>query len=469
MTPNPEYKDFHILIVDDEIEYQRVFSLLLSRRGYQVLTCSDGQTALRLLAENEIDLIMTDLKMPGMDGLTLIQKVKETYPSIEIMVMTAFGSIESAVQAMKYGATGYFIKSSEPDSLFHDISRMARIKMLEKSNKIFQQQQNDDSDLFLESRCPAFLEALETCQKAADSGINVLLLGESGVGKEIFANYIHRLSSRSSHPLIAANCQVFGEGTVESELFGHEKGSFTGAVSRRIGRFEEANHGTLFLDEIGDLPLSFQGKLLRTLETRSIERIGSNRPIELDFRLICATNKNLQKEIAEGRFREDLLYRINTLTVSIPPLRERKEDLPAMIDFFLRRIGMEQKKKIAGIQPDLYQALLDYDYPGNVRELRNILERMVALCDGSMLSGSFPVPLSLSSGPAEAEDTLPAAESAAAFTCLRDARADFEKQYIEDVLRSTGGNVTEAAEVLQITKRQLWNKISEYGIHRTEL
>ena len=296
---NPENKDFHILVVDDEIEYQRAFSLILSRQGFHVLTCSDGQTALEMLAENEIDLVMTDLKMPGMDGLTLIQKVKEAYPSIELMIITAFGSIESAVQAMKYGATGYFIKSSDPESLLLDINRMVRIKSLEKSNQIFQQQQNEDTDLFLDSKTPAFLEVLETCQKAASSGINVLLLGESGVGKEVFANYIHRLSDRSHHHLIPVNCQVFGEGTIESELFGHEKGSFTGAVGRRIGRFEEANHGTLFLDEIGDLPLSVQGKLLRTLETRTIERVGSNRPIELNLRLICATNKDLQKEIAD--------------------------------------------------------------------------------------------------------------------------------------------------------------------------
>lgn len=463
---NPENKDFHILVVDDEIEYQRAFSLILSRQGFHVLTCSDGQTALEMLAENEIDLVMTDLKMPGMDGLTLIQKVKEAYPSIELMIITAFGSIESAVQAMKYGATGYFIKSSDPESLLLDINRMVRIKSLEKSNQIFQQQQNEDTDLFLDSKTPAFLEVLETCQKAASSGINVLLLGESGVGKEVFANYIHRLSERRHHHLIPVNCQVFGDGTIESELFGHEKGSFTGAVGRRIGRFEEANHGTLFLDEIGDLPLSVQGKLLRTLETRTIERVGSNRPIELNLRLICATNKDLQKEIADGRFREDLLYRINTLTITIPPLRERKEDLPCLIEYFLRRICREQKKKITSVSPETLDALLRYDYPGNVRELRNILERMVALSDGSVLQGRFPYAPAF---PAKSTvtDTIPA--GSAAFSCLRDARAQFEKDYIERVLKHTGGNVTDAAEILQITKRQLWNKISEYGIHRTAL
>ena len=464
---HPENKDFHILVVDDEIEYQRAFSLILSRKGFHVLTCSDGQTALNILSENEIDLVMTDLKMPGMDGLTLIQKVKESYPSIELMIVTAFGSIESAVQAMKYGATGYFIKSSDPESLLIDINRMVRIKHLEKSNQILLQQQDDDNDLFLESHTPAFLEALETCKKAAASGINILLLGESGVGKEVFANYIHRLSDRNKHHLIPVNCQVFGDGTIESELFGHEKGSFTGAVGRRIGRFEEANHGTIFLDEIGDLPLSVQGKLLRTLETRTIERVGSNRPIDLDLRLICATNKDLQKEITEGLFREDLLYRINALTITIPPLRQRKPDLPGLIEYFLQRICRDQKKKITSVSAETMDALLQYDYPGNVRELRNILERMVALSEGPVLQGGFPyAPTTLAksaiSGDLPNNTNLP-------FASLRDARAQFEKDYIERTLKHTNGNVTEASDILQITKRQLWNKISEYGIQRTSL
>ena len=456
-------RDFCILIVDDEIEYQRAFSMILSRNGFQVLTCSDGQTALDMLAENEIDLVMTDLKMPGMDGLTLIQKVKSEYPAIELMVMTAFGSIESAVQAMKYGATGYFIKSSDPQGLLIDINRMVRIKTLEKANQILLQQQGEGVDLFLDTRTPEFRRVLETCQKAAGSSINILLLGESGTGKEVLAKYIHRLSARKKHPLIPVNCQVFGEGTIESELFGHEKGSFTGAVGRRIGRFEEANHGTLFLDEIGDLPLSVQGKLLRTLESRTIERVGSNSPIELDLRLICATNKDLQAEIAAQQFREDLFYRINTLTITIPPLRERKADLPLLIPYFLQRICMDQKKKITSVAPETMEVLLAYDYPGNIRELRNVLERMVALNEGEILRGSFPQSLTDDRCVAVKEGSR---QDTASFVCLREARAEFEKQYIEEALKHTGGNVTAAASLLQITKRQLWNKLSEYHIQR---
>lgn len=471
MKMNTDNKDFRILVVDDEVEYQRVFSLILSKKGYQVLTCSGGKRALELLSENEIDLIMTDLKMPEMDGLTLVEKVKASYPNIEIMIITAFGSIESAVKAMKYGANGYFIKSNDPESLLVDVQRIAKIKKLEKSNTILQRQKKASSDFFLDSKCPAVLQILETCQKAASSGINVLLLGESGVGKEVFANYIHRLSDRKDYHLIPVNCQVFGEGTVESELFGHEKGSFTGALSRRIGRFEEANHGTLFLDEIGDLPVNFQGKLLRTLETRTIERVGSNRPIELDLRFICATNKDLMKEIAQGRFREDLLYRINTLTITIPPLRERKEDLPGFIQYFLNRICSEQKKKILSVAPETMNALLCYDYPGNVRELRNILERMVALNEGSVLCSQVPFAYETNAVTAadEGMDGIWDRTVPKNFSSLRQERARFEKDYIEQVLRSTGGNVAEAANVMQITKRQLWNKISEYEIERNSL
>lgn len=460
---NVANKDFSILVVDDEIEYQRAFSMILSRNGFKVLTCSDGHAALNILSENEVDLVMTDLKMPGMDGLTLIQEVKRKYPTIELMVITAFGSIESAVQAIKYGATGYFIKSSDPEGLIIDINRMVRIKSLEKSNQILLQQQSNEDDLFLETRTPAFRQVLDTCKKAAASNINVLLLGESGTGKEVLAKYIHRCSGRSNHHLIPVNCQVFGEGTIESELFGHEKGSFTGALGRRIGRFEEANHGTLFLDEIGDLPLSVQGKLLRTLESRTIERVGSNSPIELDLRLICATNKDLQAEITRERFREDLFYRINTLTITLPPLRERKPDLPILIPYFLRRICQEQKKRISSVAPDTMEALLKYDYPGNLRELRNILERMVALNEGDVLHGNFQGTIANQESIELDVDRSIDTES---FMCLREARAEFEKEYIEKALKCTGGNVTAAAELLKITRRQLCNKLSEYHIHR---
>lgn len=451
--------DFTILIVDDEIEYQRAFSFILTSNGYQVLTCSNGQEALENLSRNPVDLVMTDLKMPGMDGMELVQRVKDIYPDIEIMIITAFGTIESAVQAMKHGATGYFIKSSDPSTLLLDINRMAKIKKLEKTNQILRQQNGTGSAPFLDSKNPEFRRLLEMCRKAADSGINVLLLGESGVGKEVLAQYIHRLSDRRDQPFIPVNCQVFADSMVESELFGHEKGAFTGADQRRVGRFEAANHGTLFLDEIGDLPMSTQGKLLRTLENKTVERIGSNQPIDLDIRLISATNKDLNREIADGVFREDLLYRINTLTLTIPPLRDRQEDISDLIQYFLHQIQLEQKKKILTIEPDTLDFLLHYSYPGNIRELKNILERMVALSENGVLrrcDEGICISEQKISPPTGDIPPLP----------LRDARAKFEKDYIEKILHTVNGNVSKASQLLGITSRQLWNKISEYDIEK---
>lgn len=454
-------KSFHILVADDEEEYQTVFSMILSEHGYDVVTCANGEDALRILCSQEINLIMTDLKMPGMSGLELIQRAKEYDRDVEIMVITAFGSIESAVQAMKFGANGYFVKSSDPpETLLADVARIAKIKRLQTSNEILRQQR-PSPQIFLNTKNKQFEEILDNCEKAASTGINILLLGESGVGKEVIANYIHSKSERSDNHLIAVNCQVFSDGTIESELFGHEKGSFTGAVGKRIGRFEEANFGTLFLDEIGDLPIPTQGKLLRTLERRAIERVGSNKSIDLNIRLISATNKDLNEEIRQGRFREDLLYRINALTITIPPLRERKEDLPGLIDFFLQGIERDQKKKITRIDDEVTRFLLNYDYPGNVRELKNILERLAALSEGGRLRAK-DIQFQLVVHPQNVCSDAPLSE-----VPLRDARAKFESSYIQNILDHHNGSAAESAQVLGITRRQLWNKISEYGLKTT--
>lgn len=451
-------KNYKILIVDDEIEYQRVFSFLLNRNGYSTATCSSGKEALEILKKQEIDLVMTDLKMPQMDGVELVKAIKKDYEDIEVIIITAYGSIESAVEAMQYGAAGYSIKNSNPQALLADVDRIAKIKILEREKKILIEHSREPEDFFLKSSNREMNSILETCRQVAASNINVLILGESGVGKEVIARYIHSLSDRNQNMFIPVNCQVFSEGTLESELFGHEKGAFTGASEKRIGRFEAANHGTLFLDEIGDIPLYLQGKLLRAIENKEIERVGSNRPIELDIRLISATNKKLDKEIADGSFREDLLYRINTITIVVPPLRSRKEDIPDLIDFFLRRIEKEQKKKILHIEPLTLDFLYNYDYPGNIRELKNLLERMVALSeDGTLRSRNIAMNQDrTSTSEGKNKEVLP----------LRTARGIFEKEHIERTLEITKGNVAQAAELLQITKRQLWNKISEYDIKK---
>ena len=296
------------------------------------------------------------------------------------------------------------------------------------------------------------------CDRTADTDISILLLGESGVGKEVIANYIHGKSNRKNEPFVPVNCQVFPEGVIESELFGHEKGAFTGAVGSRTGKFEEANYGTLFLDEIGDLPVTTQGKLLRALETKSIQKVGSNRSINLDVRFIFATNKDLYREIENGNFRDDLLYRINTLTLTIPPLRERREDLPGLIDFFVTQTANDQKKKNVTIDDDVMDYLLNYDYPGNVRELRNIIERMIALSiDGRVTSKEILMNSRNSSGIYTIQGEL---------QDLRTARGAFEKNYITDSLRKNDWNVEKTAVSLGITSRQLWNKIKQYDIQK---
>lgn len=460
MENTAEKKNYRIMVVDDEPEYQRVFSYILKKNGYQTIACSGAREALDKLSSCEVDLVMTDLKMPDMDGIELVKEVKKRYEDTDIMVITAFGSIESAVEAMKYGACGYSIKNSDPEVLLADIDRLSKIKLLERENSLLAEQSGykDSGDMMLQSKSPAYRELLETCRQVADTDINILLLGESGAGKEVVARYIHELSMRKKQHFIPVNCQVFSEGTLESELFGHEKGAFTGASEKHIGRFEAANHGTLFLDEIGDMPLKLQGKLLRVLENKEIERVGGNKPIELDIRLISATNKDLDEEIAQGVFREDLLYRINTITITVPPLRQRKEDLPLLIDSLLRRIEKDQKKKILEIEPVTMDFLYQYDYPGNVRELKNLLERMVALSeDGVLRSRGF----SGSPSAAAAAEQVPLPQ---AVLPLRTARGIFEKEHIENALAATDGNVAAAAKLLEITKRQLWNKIAEYKI-----
>ncbi len=451
-------RNYRILIVDDEIEYQNVVSLILEDAGYSAAACSNGREALEYLKNNDVDLVITDLRMPVMTGTELIENIRQMELDVDILVVTAYGSIEGAVDAIRLGAADYFVKSSNLDELIMKVDRIARMKRLEHKADILLKNQNAE-EVFLDSKNPQYCQLLDMCNRTADTNINILLLGESGVGKEVVANYIHRISNRADEPFIPVNCQVFPEGVIESELFGHEKGSFTGAVGNRIGKFEEANYGTLFLDEIGDLPLMTQGKLLRALETRSIERIGSNKRINLDVRFIFATNKNLNKEIEQGAFRDDLLYRINTLTLTIPPLRERREDLPGLIDFFVRKTEIDQKKKDIRIDEEVMDHLLRYDYPGNIRELKNIIERMIALSRGGRVT--------------MAELMLPGGSSFSMFgrgeiTTLREARGEFERKYIEAALRKNDWNVEKCAAVLGITSRQLWNKIGQYELHRPE-
>lgn len=451
-------KNYNILIVDDEIEYQNVVSLILSEQGYSTFSCGNGKEALDFLAKKNVDLIITDLRMPVMSGDQLIAKLNEQGYEGDILVVTAYGSIESAVDAIRQGATDYFVKSGDMDELILKVNRIEKMHHIQLKNQVLINNQNREQ-LYLESKNSQFQKMLDMCMRTADTDINILLLGESGVGKEVVANYIHENSHRATEPFVPVNCQVFPEGVIESELFGHEKGAFTGAVDSRKGKFEEANYGTLFLDEIGDLPVTTQGKLLRALETKTIERVGSNKRIDLDVRFISATNKELTKAIEEGVFRDDLYYRINTLTLTIPPLRDRREDLPGLIEFFAERTAQDQKKKDIRIDGDVMEFLLKYDYPGNVRELRNIIERMIALSrDGVVTMGELFMPMERGDGSSFGAEDMSGT--------LREARGEFEKKFIAKSLEENNWNVEHTASALGITSRQLWNKIGQYKIQR---
>lgn len=446
--------DFKILVVDDEEEYTDAYSLILSNIGYTVLVSSSGEECLKILEAVNVDAVITDIKMAGMDGLELLQKIKESYDLCEVIMVTGYGSIKSAIQAMKQGAFGYFIKGESPDLLLLEIEKLVKMKKLkEMALKI---KTSPCAEYMIHTKNKSFSNLLHIAQKASQSDSNILILGESGTGKEVLAKFIHHESQRAGNPFIPVNCQMFSDGVLESELFGHEKGAFTGAIERRIGRFEEADSGTLFLDEVGEIPLSTQAKLLRALENRSFERLGSNKPIHVNIRIISATNRILEDAIKSGIFREDLLYRINTITLHIPPLRERKEDLDAFIGFFVAKFQMEMKKEINGLEDGLSEILINYDYPGNIRELRNIIERLVVLSDDKTLHKKHL--------PDSMRETSSINTPIATVKSLKEIREEAEAAYITSILKDCGGNVSKTAKLLDLSRRQLFNKISDYGI-----
>ncbi len=444
-----------ILIVDDEQEYRDTFRMILEAKGYTVGEASDGQQALEILNREYFPIVLSDVIMPGMGGLSLLNEIVSSYRErIEVIMVTGYGSVDSAVEAMRNGAFGYFIKTRNPDELMADIEKARKLLLLRTQNEYLRNNQAADRAI-LHSSSSRMQQIFATAEAVAGSRSNVLLLGESGVGKEVIAEMIHGRSARARMPFVAINCQFFSDSLMESELFGYEKGAFTGALGRRIGRFEEASGGTIFLDEIGEIALNTQVKLLRVLENRKIERIGSNKQIDVDFRLINATNRNLNQALRSGLFREDLFYRINTITLEIPPLRERREDIPDMIDFFVARYGTEMKKEIRGVEASTRRYLLSYDYPGNIRELKNMIERMVVLSpDGLLRLDALSLKQEPDAARAHPGKLLP----------YREARKEFEVRYIQDLMHSTANNITKAAEIMGISRRQLFNKITEYGL-----
>lgn len=443
-----------ILVVDDEVQYQEVINMILQSEGYKTKAASSGEEALEILKKEEFHLVLTDLKMNGMDGIHLLEEIKNNYIDTYVMLITGFGTIKNAVEAMKKGAFGYFIKGNNPGELLSEIEKVK--KEYESTKKV----EKINSKFLLDTKNYNFRKILEIAKKAASANVNVLITGESGTGKEVMARFIYENSKRKNEKFVPVNCQAFSSGLLESELFGHEKGSFTGAFNKRIGRFEEAHGGTLFLDEVGEIDLNTQVKLLRVLENRTIEKIGSNKPIDVDFRLICATNKDFCEAIENKEFREDLFYRINTISIHLPSLKERKEDLPMLIDFFLKKSSAKYNKKIIKVEDDVINHLLNYEYKGNIRELKNILDRLVVLSENGIIRKEFvsanvqPNIESDCGNFIKLEDIKP----------LKEIKQEAEANYIKKVLERFNGNITKSAEYLEISRRQLFNKIVEYNV-----
>lgn len=436
-----------ILIVDDEIEYANVMKKIIKKKGYEVNVALSGLEAISIIEKDKsYDLVLSDLIMDKMNGVELLENIKIINKDIEVILVTGYGTIENAVDAMKKGAFSYFIKSNPTKDLLNEIQKVKESIDLKSPKKT-----RDEFKLTTKSK--KFKDIIKIAEKVAISDINILILGESGVGKDVLARYIHNLSNRKDNAFVAVNCCAFSDGLLESELFGHEKGAFTGANERRKGRFELANRGTLFLDEIGDVSLDVQVKLLRTLENGIIERLGSNKQIKSDFRLISATNKNFKEEIEKGSIREDFFYRISTISITIPPLRERKEDLNELIKFFIKKYEYKYNKKINKIDSEIMDFLTTYDYPGNIRELKNIINRMIILSENGKIS----------------KECLPSINKNENFEKitikpLKEIRKEFECEYIEKVLIQCGNNISQASKKLDISRRQLTNKIAEYKL-----
>lgn len=452
-------KAMKLLLIDDDMEFSELLSLILKRKGYSVDMASSGETGLEMMKRNAYDVVLTDMRMAGMSGIDVIRAIKSlSYPEFvepECIMITGYGSIDNAVDAIRNGAFSYFIKSKDPESLIFDLEKIRKIRALEREN-VKLKADHPHSEYMLQSKSPSFMKLLTSAQKVAKTEANVLLLGESGVGKEVLARFIHHSSNRQDQVFMPVNCFSFSDSMFEAELFGHEKGAFTGATEARVGRFEAAHNGTLFLDEIGDLPHNFQVKLLRSIENKEIERIGSNRSVKTDFRLISATNKNLESAVTDKSFREDLFYRLNTITLVIPPLRERKEDLPLLIDFFLKSISHDMKKKIMTMDEHVIDKLVRYHYPGNVRELKNIVERLVVFSDGPVITMD-----DLMSNPVLPLDEIDLDEDTSD-TALRRIRLAAEKQHIQKIMAQTHDNVELAAKLLEISTRQLYNKLGQF-------
>jgi len=453
-----------ILIVEDKEGVRRMLRQTLEAAGYPAAEAADGGEAVRLLEENRYDVVITDLKLPKRDGLQVLAAARGADPDAQVIVMTAFGAVATAVQAMKDGALDYIEKDADfADRLVVLVERALERRRLSTQNLALPEAAPGMPTIVGTSR--PMKDALALAEKVAPSAASVLLLGESGTGKELFARSIHGLSPRRDRPLVAINCAAIPDTLLENELFGHERGAFTGASGLKQGKFELADGGTLFLDEIGDLSPAVQAKLLRVLQEHTFERVGGTRAIEVDVRIIAATNVDLARAVAEKRFREDLYFRLNVFPIAIPPLRDRPEDIPVLVQYFVSKFAREMRKRVTGATPEALRALQGYGWPGNVREVENAVERAVILATGEQIQAA-DLALGLGRAAREEPEPLPLTGSLHEVSLRASQRA--ERELIRRVLRECGGNKTRAAEALQVSYKTLLTKIKDYGLQEAD-
>jgi len=446
-----------ILVVDDEESHRIMLRAVLKEEGYEVSEATDGTEAVKAVEREPFDLILLDIRMTTMDGIEALSEIRKISPLVPVLIMTAYASVKTAVEALKAGAFEYLTKPLDIDELKILIEKALELYHLRAENIALKERLGDRFDFSkIIGRSRKMKEVFDTLSLVAPTDATVLILGESGTGKELVANSIHHNSRRASQPFIKVSCAALPETLLESELFGHERGAFTGAVARREGRFQLAHRGTIFLDEVGEMSATTQTKLLRVLQEKEFEPLGSTRTVKVDVRVIAASNKDLEREVKEGRFREDLFYRLNVVPISLPPLRERREDIPALAAHFFVIYRDKNKKELKDISGKAMDLLMRYEWPGNIRELENCIERAVILARGEVIAPADlpPAIQALSNGKETQGLDLPSGISI----------QEVEKALILKTLEDTGGNRTRAAEILGINRRTLQNKLKEYGI-----
>jgi two-component system, NtrC family, response regulator AtoC len=470
-----------VLVADDEPNLRRVLAAMLARDGYEVLQAGDGAEALAL-ADQGVDVVITDLRMPRVDGMEVLRRVIADHGDIPVIMITAHGSIDSAVEAVKLGAFDYIEKPFEQEMIRQVVAKAARQWDAQRRapRTLGTRNVSQHGRFGIVGDSPSMRQIFSVIAKVADTPSTVLITGESGTGKELAAKALHENSSRRAHPFIKINCAAIPKTLMESELFGYEKGAFTGAVGSKPGRFELADRGTLFLDEIGEIPVEMQVKLLRALQESEFERVGGIKTIKVDVRLITATNRDLEREIKSGNFREELYYRLNVVPLHIPPLRERREDIPLLCEHIIRKFNERLKKSVVGLEPAALERLTAYPWPGNIRELENVLERTVLFCDSARIRpGDLPPEIAAPASPVTAAHSSPPAPAAQSSgpadrgpQSLKDiVRAETDRVERELILRAldeTGGNVTQAARLLKISRKSLQMKMKEFGLRERE-